>query len=379
VFASLAAGLAIATKPISVPYIIPFATLAGFVLLRARGTWRTFAWAGLSIGIVMILSSGFLSRNLQVYGSPLNPSEVTLHGSQPRTVRTLISNVSRNVSLHLGTPSPHVNKATALAVAALHDLIGADLNDPKTTSAGRFRVSPPSTAENLTSNPLHALIILIFIPVLVMKRRELSRNLKLYAFLTISCLLLFSFFFKWQIFASRYHLPLFVLSAPWVGALVAEAKHRAWSALFSIGLLLAALPWLFQIRSRPLVPRAGESYVRSILAEPRRLLYLANGTYLLGPYNSMVDGIRQNDCHSVGIAISGNSAEYPLWAFLGAPSTELEIGWIVAGTPSEAYSDPDFVPCAIVCEDCPSDQLRFVGLTKKIDRGGFQLFVAPAN
>ena len=374
VFGSMAAGLAIATKPISVPYLLPFAALLTVVLLRTRGAWRTLAWAGISLAVAVILSTGYFSRNLRVYGSPLNPAEVSLHGNQPRSVRTLISNLSRNVSLHLGTPSPHVNKATALAILALHDLIDADPNDPQTTSAGRFRVSRPSTAENLASNPLHALIILIFLPVLILKRRELARDFKLYVLLVLSSLLFLSVIFKWQIFASRYHLPFFVLSAPWVGAIVARARHRAWSAFFSIGLLLAAMPWLFQIRSRPLVPKVGESYVSSILSEPRKRLYVANGLYLLEPYTEMTDWIRSSGCKSVGVAISGNGAEYPIWVFLGAPAEELDMGWIVAGTPSAAFADAEFEPCAIICEDCPTDRDRIAGLPRVLNRGGFQLY-----
>ena len=376
VFASLAAGLALATKPTSVPYILPFAVWAAILIFRARGTWRTLTWAGISLGLVILMSAGHFSRNIRVYGNPLNPAEVALHGDQPRSVRTLISNLSRNVSLHLGTPSPHVNKATALAIITLHDLIGADPNDPRTTSAGRFRISPPSTAENLASNPLHALIILVFLPVLFLKRRELSFELRLYAVLALLGLFLFSILFKWQIFASRYHLPFFILNAPWAGYLVAKTRARIWSLLFSVGLLIAAIPWLFQIRSRPLIPKVGESYVSSILSEPRKRLYVANGLYLFEPYTEMTDWIRSRSCESIGIAISGNGAEYPIWAFLGAPAEELTVGWVVASTPSAAFADHKFEPCAIICEDCPMDRDRIEGLPRVMNRGGFQLFAA---
>ena len=379
VFVSIAAGLAFATKPISIPYLLPFALVVGLTLLRSRGVWRALAWSAGGLAILLLFSVGHFSRNLKVYGSPFNPAEVALHGDQPRSARTVISNLTRNLSLHLGSPSPHVNKATALTIATLHDLIGADPNDPRTTSAGRFRVSPPSTAENLAGNPLHALIILVFIPVLVLKRKQLNKNLKLYAILALSSMILFSIIFKWQIFASRYHLPFFLLNAPWVGVLVGQARHRAWGALFSIGLLLASIPWLFQIRSRPLIPRARESYVGSVLTESRMRLYVANGLYLLGPYTEITQRIRSSGCKVVGIAISGNGPEYPIWAYLGAPSDQLSIGWMVAGTPSAAFADPEFTPCAIVCEDCAAERVRFSGLPVVLNRGGFQLYAASEN
>ena len=374
VFASVAAALALATKPTSIPYILPFAAWAAILLFRSRGVWRTLAWGGISLGIVIVLSAGHFSRSIRVYGNPLNPAEVALHGDQPRSVKTFISNFSRHVSLHLGTPSPHVNKATALAILTLHDLIGADPNDPRTTSVGRFRVSPPSTAENLASNPLHALIILVFLPVLFLKRRELRFELKLYAVLALAGMFLFSIIFKWQIFASRFHLPFFMLNAPLVGYLVAQTRARGWGLLFSVGLLIAAIPWLLQVRPRPLVPKPGESYVGSILSEPRNRLYVANGLYLLSPYTEITDRIRSEGCQSVGVAISGNGAEYPIWAFLGAPAEELNMGWIVAGTPSASFADPNFEPCAIICEDCPTDRDRIASLPRVLNRGGFQLY-----
>jgi hypothetical protein len=51
------------------------------------------------------------------------------------------------------------------------------------------------------------------------------------------------------------------------------------------------------------------------------------------------------------MAISGAGAEYPYWLLLGAPRDDLRIEWIVAGTPSAQYSDPE-LPCAIICDTC---------------------------
>ena len=102
----------------------------------------------------------------------------------------------------------------------------------------------------------------------------------------------------------------------------------------------------------------------SVLSEPRKRLYVANGLYLLDPYTEITDSIQSRGCKSVGVAILGNGAEYPIWVFLGAPTEELDIGWIVAGTPSAAFADPGFEPCAIICEDCQSDRARIAGLPR---------------
>lgn len=58
--------------------------------------------------------------------------------------------------------------------------------------------------------------------------------------------------------------------------------------------------------------------------------------------------------------LSGNSAEYPFWVLLGAPRKDLLIEWIVGGDLYQHYKDPNFHPCAIICESCPVewDMLR---------------------
>ncbi len=67
----------------------------------------------------------------------------------------------------------------------------------------------------------------------------------------------------------------------------------------------------------------------------------------------MVEMIQDADCSKIGIALSGNGAEYPIWVLMGAPRSDLEIEWLVSGTPSERYRKPDFEPCAVICQRCP--------------------------
>lgn len=108
-----------------------------------------------------------------------------------------------------GTPSPHINKGIALVVMKIHDLIGADVNDPRTTSAGRFKVITPSTDENLAGNPLHAYLVLGVLGFLIVRRQTMTTWLLNYSGAVVTTFFVFSFLFKWQIFGSRYNLPFF--------------------------------------------------------------------------------------------------------------------------------------------------------------------------
>jgi hypothetical protein len=374
IFVSMAAGLALVTKPTSVAYLAPLALWYVIFLARQTELKVLFSRALVALVIALVLNLGYLTRNVAIYGSPLNPHELSLHGGQPRNVRVLVSNLLRNAALHAGTPSPHINKGIALVVMKIHDLIGADYNDPRTTSAGRFKVSTPKTDENLAGNPLHAYMVLGVLGFLIVRRQTMTTWLLNYTGAVVAMFLVFSFLFKWQIFGSRYHLPFFVLFAPVAGYVIGRLASR-WGVLIGLILLVAAWPWVIGINSRPVIPNLDRAYVSGIFSEPRQKLYFANGMYLFEPYNDLTRKIKEAQCDKVGIMLSGNGFEYPLWVLLGAPRETLEIEWIVAGTPSALYEDPNFTPCAVICESCPQDWEGIRGLPLDYRRSNFQLFL----
>jgi hypothetical protein len=296
-----------------------------------------------------------------------------VHANEALGLDGQISNVLRNAALQLGTPSPHVNRALALAILEVHQLLGISPNDPRTTAHGYFKVDTPTTRENTTSNPAQAYLGLVAVGV-VFFRRDASRDLKVLALAALAGFWIFSTVFKWQIFGSRYHLVFFILWAPVAGAVLARLVGRRGTRALALALFLLCLPWLLSIRSRPLVPVPGNSLVGSVLTESRERLLLANGLYLLTPYQEMAGLIQEAGCGAVGLALGGNSAEYPLWVFLGFPRTDRHIEWLVAGTPSARLTPAAFTPCAVICEGCARDDL-FRGLPRAYARSGFVLFL----
>jgi hypothetical protein len=93
----------------------------------------------------------------------------------------------------------------------------------------------------------------------------------------------------------------------------------------------------------------------------------------------MTDIIHKNGCTKVGLMLSGSGAEYPLWVLLGAPDPDLEMEWIVSGTPSETYRQAEFHPCAVICEKCPREWVSFSGLPVVYESGSFQLYAADQH
>jgi hypothetical protein len=375
VFAGLAAAMVVVTRPPTVPFVGVFGLWAGWVLLRRVGWKRAGAAALLPLSCVMALNAGTFARTIDVYGSLVAGDRLMVHANGNRSPAGVTSNLVRYLALNLGTPSPYLNKAAFLAVSTIHDWMGVDQNDPRTTSTGEFRIHPPSTHEDLASNPLHfAIGFLVFVGIL-WRRPPGWRQLAVYSAVVSAGLVLFCWVFKWEIFGSRYLVPMFLVFTP-VTAIGLERllpEKVVWAT--ALGFVIACWPWLTGINSRPLIRRA-DSFVGSVLTEPRRTLLFANALYLEEPLTTVAGLIHEAGCSTVGIALSGSAPEYLIWWVLGAPRQDLRVEWIVGGTPSARFADPDFAPCAVVCdESCPADWTTIRGLPLAYVRSGYRLFL----
>jgi hypothetical protein len=360
-FSSLAAGLAILTKPIVVPYILPFAIWIGFSLLRHSRPKVIFRWSAIAVGVFILINAGYLGRNISTFGSLSNPIDFSDHVNQLRTLPGIVSSVTKHASLHAGFPNDRVNYWISQGVLWIHYRLHVDIMDPRSTGGGYFGIRKPSTQEDLTSNPFHALVILITTIVMILIPKKVGWKTVLYGGLVIFAFILYCSTYKWLIFSVRYHLPFFLLISPIIGVVWGIPRIR-WSGVLIVVLLtFHAIPWLFSINSRPIVANAN-SMVRSIFSEPRDVLYYANELFEMEIIGSLVQPIRQQGCQDIGIMLYGEDPEYLYWAALGNPSSHTRIEWIVAGTPSARYEPDDFHPCAIICEGCQPDQSEIRGL-----------------
>jgi hypothetical protein len=377
---AMGAGLAIVTKPTAFSYLLPLAAWALILLLRRRPLRRQVGLALLGGALVLSINWGYFSGNLRLYHNPVAPSNrISEHSSPWLGGRAFLSNLLRNAAYQLATPSPHVNKAVALSVITIHNWMGLDPSDPRTTAAGRFKVSLPTTKEDLAQNPLQMVLILGSGVLLFLRRRDLPDGLMGYGLVVALAFVAFSLLYKWQVFGSRYLLPFFALAGPGVGVLAERILDRRGTYALAALLVLASVPWLFGVQTRPLLARDENGRWTSILSTSRTMLIFGNGPYLEKPYVDMTDQIKAAGCGQVGLMLSGAQAEYPLWSLLGAPKSGVDIEWIVAGTPSAALRPPDFSPCAEIRESDGAFPEEADGLALAYRYGAFGLYLQQSG
>jgi hypothetical protein len=358
-----ALGLAVLTKPTAYLFGLPFC-LWLTVWLVCRPSWRAWGLAVSAAALALALNAGHFTRNWLTFGSPLGPGG--LHVNDNVTGPIVLSNVLRNASLHLATPSVAVNAATVRILTRIHAGLGLDIQDPRSTWANRpFSIPLLSNHEDTAANPIHFLLLLLSAGIL-MASKGVRQGTRLAPFLAavLAGFVLFCALLKWQEWHSRLHLPFFVLAAACTGATLSRvAAPRLALGLVTLT-LLASLPWVAFNLSRPLlfsldVQALKEGRLvwssRNIWNTSRIDKYFNNRPDLREPYVAAAQFLKSRGCLAVGLDMGGDSWEYPLWVLLQEGQTRpvrlnqilnqpggnwAEGGWEVEVEPDLALESP---------------------------------------
>jgi hypothetical protein len=370
----LAAGMAIGTKPTAYAYLLPFSVFTLIGLIRQASLRKIGVYSLIVVALIILLNAGQMLRNMDTYGNPIGTTKLAnVHTNELMTPRGWISNIVRHASLHAGTPWESVNRVILRGIIKIHLLIDLSVDDPRTTSIGPYMFWKPRTEESFAGNSAHAYLYVFVLFFVALFYRKFPRALIGYGLTVVATFLVFCLVFKWQLFSSRYHLPFFVLFVPVAATVLGEVAPSKLVTILGVFFMILSWPWLFNLENRPL-----GKYIHEYLqngAPPSEIESLDLGARLYQDYLPLTDPINHAKCNNVALMLSGNAAEYPFWRNLNAPRDDLEIEWIVAGTPSDKYSDPSFAPCAAVCQFCPEDSDSFHDLPLVLDYGHYKLFL----
>ena len=366
-------GLALLSKATGYVFAAPFVIWIALAQFR-RDRVAAVKVAALIGALVLLINTGQYARNYAQYGSALGPpgeGEGYLYQNELHTPAALVSNLIRNLALHLALPQLNaVNARTQAAVITLHRALGLAIDDPRTTwPAPPFSIAY-SRNENLAGNPLQLGLIVVALVLLAVIKKARSPALVWYAVCAVAGFLFFCWLLKWQPWNSRLHLPLFVLLLPFAAVVLERSLPRGvgWAIL---GILVFwSLPYVFRNETRPLVGSA------SILRVDRSSQYFTTMPAWQAPYQNVAQFISGGACRKIGLMIGPDQWEYPLWTLTGSTRPPLEFQSVNVNNSSGGIPT-SFVPCAVVGQPASSNAVTVNGVVfdQALDAGPLNVFV----
>lgn len=338
-----ALGLAGLTKPTALIVAAPFCVWFGLRLLAdgRKGFMRGTLLAALALAV---MCAPFI-RNWMTFADPLGGSAMrgTLNGDW--TPSAVASNLIRDVALNFTGPGGRLVSVPLSVLERLHALTGANTTDPRTTldSPNVFSDIRRSLYfhEDAAGNPIHLLLGLLAVIWICLRRpRDASwGQLVTYSIALVTGFLLFAVLLKYQQWGNRLLLPVFICSAPLIAVGLVPRLKWAGSPIV-LAVLAVSFIWTFQNASRPAIELA--------LPIKRDRAIFVNQPELYWRYRSATRDIAASGCQRVGLNLSNDSWEYPLWVLLADRGWTGQIRHLEVHNASATLADPKFVPCAIV-------------------------------
>ena len=300
---ALAVALALLSKGTAYLYVLPL------LVYYAFNIWKNLKWKmvfPLLIGgcIVLLVNGVHWQRNYTLTGD-FTGKDATLQ-NEWYGVRPLVSGVSKNLMMEMRTPLPPVNRALTWGTSKWHVLWGIDLHYPRLNwgPSPAFEVGMYSPHEDYAGAPLHVLIWLLALFYSIRKYRQ--SPLWHTAWIALGMLIVFAVLLKWQVWHNRLHLAIWLMAAPAAGLLLSEFSRRAAQVILFLLIGTAMIP-LWWNQSRPLI---GKDSIFLHYSYPQ---YFKNNPDLQSTFLQLSGIIQREQMQTVGLALSGDAWEYPLW------------------------------------------------------------------
>lgn len=355
ILAGISLGLALLTKATAYHFAPPLLVWLAVTAARKLGV-RSVKTVLAMLVIAVIINLGHYVRNYEVFGSPLSPpsrtSEFTnvpniTHGEFSRVISRFASSFIRNAALEMATPSYYGKRIVEVAVEKLEMALGLNGEHEKFTLMLMHRVER-ANHEDFAGNPVHLLLIALCGAAVFHAGKQRCLSIREYYVLSLLAgYLVLCFVLQWNIWMTRYNLPLMVL---WSAAIATTLSEPILARVRTYGIILLVVTSqyaLFYNQTRPLIG------AKSIFAVPRLEQYFRNShpdIRIEYPYAaSLLKGKR---CAQVGLWVDENGYEYPLWILLsGGGGDVLRIEHIRISDQSARVSLPggvsNFVPCGL--------------------------------
>lgn len=316
---SISLGLATLTKPTAYIFLFPFFLWLLFDILKNKK--KNFKYL-LIIPIIFVgINGGLFFRNFEIFSYPLGSNAGMTN--ELMSLKVVISNLVRNISLNLTFPSVEMNSFVRNVVYNFHEMINLSINDQINTFSNEGKYGGDyfiyfSLFENTASNMIHFLII-FFVSIFSFTLFK-DYNCKIYLLCLLVSFLLFSIILKWQPWGNRLLLPFFVLFSPLISFLPTDKIRSKILNIISCVLILYSLPYLFMNKTRPLIGNLDRIDNRIIFTKPIYLKFDRENLYFVHQDNQIflnkqlvIDQLNNSKCKNIGIISDDTEIEFLLW------------------------------------------------------------------
>jgi hypothetical protein len=362
----LTAGLTLLSKGTLAPLVGPvvLALAARIALVEARqSSWRVLgrrAAVVVTVGAAcaLLVAGPFFKRNHDLFGSFAGPAtEITVNSAVSE--RASAANVVRSVAANfrIGDGRDGLDSMTSRfvldALRPVHRWIGAPTDDPAFSIGGPVDVfehgdfSELERNEDYGANPWHMLLMAFAGVALIVRWARGDQGARLPVFIGFGLgvgFVAFASTTRWSLYATRYQLPVLMLSAPLI-ALALAGVHRVVMRAVAVLLVVVSLPLLLDSSTRPLLDRLDPTSDLDPYFAPR-----PDGDVLpfaAADFVELRDALVATGCTRVGVA-NAITFEYPLWVGLEHAGWTGELRSIDVRNASGALEQSDFEPCATI-------------------------------
>ncbi len=313
-FLGLAVGLGILTKGTAYIYLAPVLLFWGIGSLVCLFRTRNYNYLlfPLMIAVLSIsINAGQYYRNYNYSKSVLgtDKEEGKSYSNQKMSAGIFLSNVIKNAGMHFSFMyAKPVADVSTKVIYKLNAIAGVDINDPAVNYRNTiYTINKGVTDEDAGPNMIHFILIAAAFIILGWGIIKGKREFIVTTLLAIIILqvVFFCAYLKWQPWASRLHVPMFLLSIPLVCyALSINKLFKKIVYIITPVLLVYALLVVFHNSRRPY---SGGMF------HARYQNYFTSNPLVYNEYNAVYTAISQSGAKNIGLIFGVDDWEYPLF------------------------------------------------------------------
>lgn len=320
------AGLAFLSKAQGV---IPIAIISLWILIvRVRNKdaiWMLLLDVLVIVGLALLLALPYFSRNYEYSGDILASSYFGGLAIETADPRGILLNLYKNLSMGAKTYSNFaVNKLLYFMGLALAWVFRFPIEDPRITFPvtmftnwdAQFNETASYHMDSATAPIISWMFIACMIFALV-RRKNMDNNVGIRRVLLISILIVMAYV-KWQPWVTRLLVPVYLLMVLYA-VLVLDELATGVEASF---VLTKVLPIILIFTAVPAIYTNGELFVKACGKDGRLACFFENKEGYW-EYSDLICYVAGLEADNIGMILSSDGYEYPLWALLKNKNNKL--------------------------------------------------------